>query len=113
MPYFQKKEKIISINNFRRQYKQKIEYFTIEKQKGILFDDIMLAYKNIDNMADIKKHLEKYDTEESRIYLKNISSYKKQIEKFKPNILFLSDAFWFDSNFIRQLSFKPNLVILT
>jgi hypothetical protein len=84
---FQKKEKIISINNFRRQYKQKIEYFTIEKQKGILFDDIMLAYKNIDNMADIKKHLEKYDTEESRIYLKNISSYKKQIEKFKAKVV--------------------------
>jgi glycosyltransferase involved in cell wall biosynthesis len=36
---------------------------------------------------------------------------RKQIEAYRPDILFLSDAFVFDSKFIRQLSFKPKLVI--
>ncbi len=36
---------------------------------------------------------------------------RRQIEAYRPEILFLSDAFVFDSKFIRQLSVRPDLVI--
>ena len=36
---------------------------------------------------------------------------RRQIEFYRPDILFLSDAFGFESKFIRQLSFRPELVI--
>ena len=40
-----------------------------------------------------------------------VETTKKQIEDFRPDILFLSDAFFFDSKFIRQLEPKPKVVI--
>ena len=126
--------KFVQIHTFYPDYlshlyinNEKLQHLSFEQQINVLINDGFAASHMIAphlKRLGYETHLIIANCPESQ--LRWLSEHKKilkdpqswlheivlhQIEYYKPDVLYLSDPITFDSNFIRNLSWKPRMVI--